>query len=181
VLGFAVQSNHFHVILRNRPDGVEQWSDTEVAQRWSRLCPARKMADGSLEEPNEAELDVIRQNPDRLGQIRLRLSDISWFMRMVSEPIARRANHEDKCSGRFFQGRFRAVKLCDEAAVLACSLYVDLNPIRAGECATPEASRHTSAKCRIDAREAEAIGIAETAKPENSESPTRTCSASPAD
>jgi hypothetical protein len=47
---------------------------------------------------------------------------------------------------------------------------VDLNPIRAGECATPEASRHTSAKCRIDAREAEAIGIVETAKPENSES-----------
>jgi hypothetical protein len=150
VLGFAVQSNHFHVILRNRPDVVAEWSDTEVATRWCRLCPTRRKDDGSPEEPLAAELDSIRNHPERLRQIRLRLSDLSWFMRMVSEPVARRANAEDQCSGRFWQGRFRAIKLCDEAALLACRLYVDLNPIRAGECVTPETSRYTSAKLRID-------------------------------
>jgi hypothetical protein len=96
VLGFAVQSNHFHVILRNRPDVVAAWSDTEVATRWSRLCPVRRKADGSPEEPNEAELDAIRNHPQRLSQIRLRLSDLSWLMRMVSERVARRANQEDQ-------------------------------------------------------------------------------------
>ena len=34
VLGFAVMSNHFHVIVRNRSDIVQGWSDTEVARRW---------------------------------------------------------------------------------------------------------------------------------------------------
>ena len=135
------------MILRNRPDVVAEWSDQEVARRWLMLCPVRKQADGSPEEPNAAELASITGHPDRLREIRSRLSHISWFMRMVSEPVARRANAEEQVTGRFWQGRFRAVKLCDEAAMLACSVYVDLNPIRAGICQTPETSQHTSARC----------------------------------
>jgi hypothetical protein len=85
VLGFAVMSNHFHVTLRNRPDIVDGWSDTGVARRWWMLCPARKTADGQPEEPTQAELDAILNDPQRLSELRLRLSDISWFMRMVAE------------------------------------------------------------------------------------------------
>ena len=33
VCGFAVMSNHIHVVLRTRPDVVEEWSDDEVARR----------------------------------------------------------------------------------------------------------------------------------------------------
>lgn len=43
-------------------------------------------------------------------------------------------------------------KLLDEAAILACSVYVDLNPVRAGIADTPEASAHTSAYERIQGR-----------------------------
>lgn len=149
VLAFAILSNHFHLVLRNRPDVVAAWSDEEVARRWLRLCPLRKTPDGLPAEPTESDLATISKVPQRLAEIRRRLSDISWLMRMIAEPIARRANAEDQTAGRFWQGRFKAVKLLDEAAVLACAAYVDLNPIRAGLCETLEQSEHTSARRRI--------------------------------
>ena len=150
VLGFAILSNHFHLVLRNRPDVVATWSDTEVATRWLALCPLRKTPIGEPAEPTDAQLDTIRRVPQRLAEIRRRLSDVSWLMRFIAEPVARRANREDQVTGRFWQGRFKAVKLCDEAAILACAVYVDLNPIRAGLALTPESSDFTSLQRRIE-------------------------------
>ncbi|MEQ8790972.1 MAG: hypothetical protein RIC55_32210, partial [Pirellulaceae bacterium] len=152
LLGFAILSNHFHLILRNRPDVVATWDDAEVARRWLMLCPVRKTPAGEPEEPTDAEIAAITGVPERLKEIRRRLCDISWLMRMATEPLARRANREDGVSGRFWEGRFKSVKLCDEAAILACGVYVDLNPIRAGLADTPEDSDFTSAQRRIEAR-----------------------------
>ena len=152
LLGFAIMSNHFHVVLRNRPDVVAAWSDDEVARRWLGICPVRRDDDGTPEEPTDAEIATITADAKRLAEIRTRLSHISWFMRFVAEPLARRANKEEGVSGRFWEGRFRSVKLCDDAAILACSVYVDLNVIRAGLASTPEESDFTSAQRRIEAR-----------------------------
>ncbi len=108
------------------------------------LCPIRKDLERQAEEPNEFELNSIRNNPERLKMIRSRLSDISWWMGLLCQQIAVRSNHEDKEVGRFFQSRYRAVRLLDEQAFIACAAYVDLNPIRAAMAETIESSDFTS-------------------------------------
>ena len=149
VLGYAVMSNHFHVILRNRPDIVEELSDREVALRWWQLCPQRRNEDGSPAEPTEFEINAWTTDTQRNRELRRRLSDVSWFMRFVAGDIAKRANKEDEVTGRFWEGRFKCQPLLDDAAILTCMQYVDLNPVRAGIAATLEHSDFTSAQDRI--------------------------------
>ncbi len=151
VLVFSVMSNHFHQILRSRPDVVETWDNTEVAWRWLMLCPQRRGPNGQALEPSDAELNSIRTDPDKLQKIRSRLSDISWWMRLLCQKIAQRANAEDEQVGRFWASRFQGVRILDEAALLACATYVDLNPIRAALTELLERSDHTSIQRRIAA------------------------------
>jgi len=150
VLGYAVMGNHLHVILRNRPDVVKTWSDEEVARRIWFLFPKRKDANGKACEPKEHELNMLTASRKVMENYRTRLSDISWLMRQLAEHVAVRANKEDECTGRFWEGRFKSQPLLDEAAVLACSAYVDLNPVRAAIAETPEQSDFTSVQDRIE-------------------------------
>jgi hypothetical protein len=144
--------NHLHDVVRNRPDIVRRWSDDEVARRWWNLFPKRKDANGQPAEPREHELAMLKADAEALAEKRRRLSSISWLMRCLAERIARQANKEDGCTGRFWEGRYKCQRLLDESALLACSVYVDLNPIRAGLAKTPEASRFTSGYDRFHAR-----------------------------
>ncbi len=106
VLSYAVLSNHLHLILRTRPDVVKLWSDEEIATRWLRLFPGRRL-ESYLGEPTKQDIAQLVGNAKRLTELRKRLSDISWFMRALCEPIARQANREDQCTGRFWEGRFK--------------------------------------------------------------------------
>ena len=95
LLCFTILSNHFHLVLRSRPDVVATWDDHEVARRWLLLCPVRKNRDGTAKDSSEAERNAICKDPARLAEIRRRLSDISWWMRLLCQKIATRANAED--------------------------------------------------------------------------------------
>ena len=153
VCGFAIMSNHLHVVVRTRPDRTEEWSDEEVVHRWWQLCPRRRDRSGKACELATEEVRELLVDKQRVALWRRRLASLSWFMRCLCESIARRANREDGVHGRFWEGRFRSQRLADEKAALACSIYVDLNPIRAGIAQTPETSKHTSAYRRIRGRQ----------------------------
>ena len=143
-------SNHTHQILRSRPDIVESWDDREVALRWLRLSPKRNRRTNDLVEPTESEINALANNPKRLAEIRVRLSDVSWWMRYFSHHMSCRANKEDNLKGHFWEARFGSELILDDASILACMIYVDLNPVRAQMAATPEESDYTGAKDRID-------------------------------
>ena len=147
VCAYAIMSNHYHVVLHIDADQAQGWDDREVVARWHALFRgtdvSRRYAAGAV--LSASEQGVLAE---RVALWRARLMDISWFMRVLNESIARMANAEDQCRGRFWEGRFRCQALLDEAALAACLAYVDLNPVRAGMAETPEGSDFTSIRKR---------------------------------
>ena len=101
---------------------------------------------------------------------------LSWFMRRLNETVARMANAEDGCTGRFWEGRFKSQALLDERAVLAAMAYVDLNPVRAGMAETPEASDHTSIQERLRQAVEKAPSSAQEARPASRTAQTKAVS-----
>jgi hypothetical protein len=149
-LNFAILGNHLHILIRNRPDIRDAWSDEEIVRRWCLLFPLRDERGKPIELTPEVLAERV-QDREWLNERRQRLGDISWFMRCLAEHIANRANAEEEISSRFWQGRFRLVRILVEAGLLACAMYIDLNPIRAQLAETPETSFFTSVYIRLEA------------------------------
>lgn len=148
ICAYAVMNNHYHLVLKIDTDKAKSLSNQEVISRWCKVTKghsvATKYMNGEiLIEGERLLLDSL------LAEWHERLSSISWFMRCLNEEIARRANREDECKGAFWEGRFKSQALLDEQALLACMMYVDLNPIRAGIADTLQTSDFTSIQARI--------------------------------
>ena len=148
VCAYAVMSNHYHLVLKLCPEQLEIFSNDQIMDRWCSLFKGpllvqRYRSGESLTSPERATVyDIV-------NVWRTKLASISWFMRCLNQPIARQANLEDKCTGKFWESRFKSQALKSEEALLSCMAYVDLNPIRAGMAASPETSNFTSIKERI--------------------------------
>ncbi|MCL6269331.1 transposase [Sansalvadorimonas sp. 2012CJ34-2] len=149
VCAYAVMSNHYHVVLYVDSEKCSAWSTEEVLRRWVCLFSGPLLVQRFLSSlvTSKAELDRVNEFA---REYRQRLQSISWFMRCLNENLARRANEEDSCKGRFWEGRFKSQALLDDAALLSCMAYVDLNPVRAGVSELPEDSDFTSLQQRIN-------------------------------
>ncbi len=145
---YAVMSNHYHLVLYVDKGTSDDWSQDEVISRWNRLYYGPDIVQRFT--LGELLSDVERETVHRTVEIwRSRLTSISWFMSCLNYHIALQANKEDGCTGRFWEGRFKSQALLDNAALLSCMAYVDLNPIRAGIADCLEESDFTSIHDRI--------------------------------
>ena len=143
---YAVMSNHVHLVVHVEPALTSTWSDRQVAERAVALhCPAH-----FSDKMKQSRVSTWKDDPDRIGWFRAKLGSLSHFMQALNQFIAKAANAEDGCTGKFWEGRFKCQRLEDESAVLSVMTYVDLNPIRAKLAADLPSSDHTSVKRRIE-------------------------------
>lgn len=154
---YAVMSNHYHMEVEYSPREVDALTGEEVARRWLRAYPPRRAANLEL------AVSALVEDPERIEVLRSRLGDLSWYMRCLNWQIARRANREDGCTGKFWEGRYYSSRpLASLEAVEACMAYVDMNPRRAGavrDAAGPGA--RTSLRRRVEeaSRDGEKMGL----------------------
>lgn len=151
VFAYAVMHNHTHIVLHVNLSENNALSDSEVLRRWGRLFKLEPICMNYLKATEETTFSQFEQEQIAgfVNKIRERLRSISWFMSSLNQYIARKANAEDECTGRFWEGRFKSQALLTEEAILACMTYVDLNPVRANISSRPESSLHTSINRRL--------------------------------
>ncbi len=148
ICAYAVMSNHYHLVVKLSPSQVDNLSDNEVVHRWTSLFRGPLLI--QRYQQGQALSTAEKGTVDELIHLwRQRLTDLSWFMKCLNQPIAQQANKEDGCTGHFWEGRYKSQALLSQQALLSCMAYVDLNPIRANLANTPETSEHTSIKERI--------------------------------
>ena len=143
IAAYVVMSNHYHLVLHIDQTTALKLTESEVIDRWKKvfkmpLLIQRKEKGDAITKAEQLSINNL------IRDWRSRLYSISWLMRCLNEPLARMANSEDDCTGHFWEGRYKSQALLDDAALLTCMSYVDLNPIRARMAETPETSDYTS-------------------------------------
>ena len=173
VATYALMDNHFHLVVRFDPHAAHHLSAEEIAHRW--LLVQDDAALRMNQDAFQATKKAIASDADRVHRYRQHLSTVGWFMRSIKQPIARMANIDDDCTGAFWEGRYSSIALTDEAAVVACMAYVDLNQVRAGLVDRPEDAVFTGLAERCAARQAGTQGLTHYPQPQAHDEDHRAC------
>jgi hypothetical protein len=107
VCAYAVMSNHYHLVVHVDRGRTGRLAREEVVERWAQLYCAppliERWRNGQASEAEREAAELI------IEKWRRRLHDLSWFMKCLNEYLARRANAEDNCTGKFWAG-FRSLQ-----------------------------------------------------------------------
>lgn len=157
VMGYAIMTNHFHLVIRYDPKASQAWSDEEVARRWCAVFHGHPL-DASTSIADTVENFDVHQairyhelllNPEQIDRCRVALGSLSRFMQHLKQPFSVWANRQDQCKGHFFETRFYSGVLLDTNDLLSCMAYVDLNPVEAGMAKSLREAKDTSIHERL--------------------------------
>ena len=154
ILASAFLSNHFHMVLVNLPSLVDSWSDREVLLRAQRAYPFKFRDMGIHGPPTDEQMVILLRDSKLIREMRSRLSDISWMIRMLKQRFASYVNQEYVDGGTVWQGRFKMVEIQSEAQLLVTMIYVTLNQVKAGSASSLDTSFWTSVCWQLQARQA---------------------------
>jgi len=86
--GYAVMSNHYHVVLHMDQSLASEWTAHDVIEQWHQLFSGNFLSQRyqRSETLSGAESTALSECVETW---RSRLMDISWFMRVFNEGIAR--------------------------------------------------------------------------------------------
>ncbi len=148
---YCILDNHLHLVLGLQPERLARFSDEEILNRWYILYPPKgsnrkKLTDEKLQKRREEDL----QDAELMAKLRKRIGSISWFHKLLKEPLVRMINKEEGRRGTFFEGRFKSIAIGDRESLVTTCVYVDLNIVAANMADSPESSEFTSIKARID-------------------------------
>jgi len=117
--------NHFHILVRVFPQ--DKFTDEQILKRFVDFYgDERIFADGLV------------------PSLRLKLSNLSEFMREIKVGFARYYNRRHNRRGYFWGDRFKSVIVENGETLINCLAYIDLNPLRAGIVERPEQYRWNS-------------------------------------
>jgi REP element-mobilizing transposase RayT len=132
---FAILGNHFHILATGLDIEAKKASKEELYHRYRLMY--RKNAD----PPAGSYTSNGTLIPDADGgveRLRQRLGSISRFVQELKQTFSRFYNKKYNRKGYLWSDRFKGVIVDKGEAQLACSAYIDLNPVRAGLVERPE-------------------------------------------
>jgi hypothetical protein len=145
----AVLHSELRILLQSHPDAARSLDDFEVARRWLNLCPSLRLRTLRSVEPTEKEIVALAADGARIAEIRIRLSDIAWFLRLLQQRISLFCNREDDYTGRFWSDRFRSILLVEHKFYWLAMANVDLSAVYIDPDKPFSVSEFTSALLRL--------------------------------
>ncbi|UCD81578.1 MAG: hypothetical protein JSW26_09200 [Desulfobacterales bacterium] len=125
ILGFCLMGNHIHILMRVFPE--YKFTDEDILKRYVDFYGDERIF-----------------TDDLVPSLRLKLSNLSEFMREIKVGFARFYNRRHHRRGYFWGDRFKSVIVENGETLINCLAYIDLNPLRAGLVKRPEQYRWNS-------------------------------------
>lgn len=120
IFGFCFMGNHFHLLLRTRPEAAV--ADALLAER------LRLLLGDSAPDPSSPQGVLLKT----------KLTSINPFIQELKQAFSRFYNKRHKRRGFFWGERFKSVIVEPGHTLLHCLAYIDLNPVRAGLVQRPQ-------------------------------------------